>query len=72
MGGYAPAGTILQAVVEEKDIGVIIFNTLKPSSQCAAAVKKELVKSLAEWLDPSHTEISAPGSTCIKYMLDHI
>lgn len=40
MGGYAPAGTILEAVVEEKDIRIIISNTLKPSSQCAAAVKK--------------------------------
>ena len=40
MGGYAPAGTVLQAVEEEKDIGVIVSNTLKPSAQCAKASKK--------------------------------
>ena len=40
MGGYAPAGTVLQAVSEEKDIGVIVSDSLKPSSQCAKAVKK--------------------------------
>ena len=28
MGGYAPAGTVLQVVSEEKDIGVIIDNDL--------------------------------------------
>ena len=40
MGGYAPAGTVLQVVSEEKDIGVIVSNSLKPSAQCAKAVKK--------------------------------
>ena len=40
MGGYAPAGTLLEAVSEEKDIGVIIHNSLKPSLQCAKAAKK--------------------------------
>ena len=40
MGGYAPAGTILQNVNEEKDLGVIITNSLKPSSQCAKAAMK--------------------------------
>ena len=40
MGGYAPAGTVLQVVSEEKDIGVIVSDDLKPSSQCGKAVKK--------------------------------
>ena len=37
MGGYAPAGTILEAVDKEKDIGVIIHKSLKPTSQCTKA-----------------------------------
>ena len=37
MGGYAPGGTVLSEVKEEKDVGVIISNDLKPSAQCAAA-----------------------------------
>lgn len=40
MGGYAPAGTILKEVLEEKDIGVIISNSLKPYAQCAKAAKQ--------------------------------
>ena len=40
MGGYAPGGTILENVKEEKDIGVIVSDTLKPSAQCAKAAKK--------------------------------
>ena len=40
MGGYAPAGTVLQVVNEEKDIGVMVSDTLKPSAQCAKAAKK--------------------------------
>ena len=40
MGGYAPAGTLLEVVSEEKDIGVIVCDSLKPSSQCAKAAKK--------------------------------
>jgi hypothetical protein len=40
MGGYAPAGSVLESVVEEKDVGVIIHNSLKPSAQCAKAAKK--------------------------------
>ena len=42
MGGYAPAGTILENVADEKDIGVIVSNTLKPSNQCAKAAKKAM------------------------------
>ena len=38
--GYAPAGTVLQEVEEEKDIGVIVSNILKPAAQCAKAAKK--------------------------------
>ena len=37
MGGFAPAGTILTDVTEEKDIGVMVHNSLKPSVQCAKA-----------------------------------
>jgi hypothetical protein len=38
MGGYAPAGSVLESVVE-KD-GVMVHNSLKPSAQCAKAAKK--------------------------------
>ena len=40
MGGHAPAGTVLERSVEEKDLGVIVHESLKPSSQCAKAAKK--------------------------------
>ena len=40
MGGFAPAGQILEETKEEKDIGVIITNTLKPHTQCVKAAKK--------------------------------
>ena len=40
MGGHAPAGVVLEVSEVEKDLGVQIHNSLKPSHQCAAAVKK--------------------------------
>ena len=40
MGGFAPAGVVLGAVEDEKDVGVTVSNTLKPSLQCAKAAKK--------------------------------
>ena len=40
MGGYAPAGVFLESVDDEKDVGVMVSNTLKPSLQCAKAAKK--------------------------------
>ena len=40
MGGYAPGGTILESVEKEKDIGVLIHESLKPSYQCAKAAAK--------------------------------
>ena len=40
MGGYAPAGVVLNASTEEKDVGVIIHNSLKPAKQCAKAASK--------------------------------
>ena len=40
MHGFAPGGTVLESVDEEKDVGVKISNTLKPSSQCQAAALK--------------------------------
>ena len=40
IGGYAPAGTILDTVCVEKDIGVMVHSSLKPSTQCANASKK--------------------------------
>jgi ribonuclease P/MRP protein subunit RPP40 len=40
MGGFAPAGVVLEEVHEEKDLGVIISESLKPAAQCAKAVKK--------------------------------
>ena len=39
MGGYAPAGIVLKEVQEEKDIGIMISNSLKPYSQCAKAAR---------------------------------
>ena len=39
MGGYAPGGTVLKVVQEEKDLGVMISNSLKPYAQCAKAAK---------------------------------
>ena len=40
MGGFAPAGIVLETVSEEKDLGVIVHDSLKPSHQCAKAAKK--------------------------------
>ena len=40
MGGYAPAGGILEEVKYEKDVGVLIYEDLKPSLQCSSAAKK--------------------------------
>lgn len=40
MGGHAPAGTVLESVTEEKDVGVWISDNLKPSYHCAKAAKK--------------------------------
>ena len=40
MGGLAPAGRVLENTAEEKDIGVMVHESLKPSSQCAKATKK--------------------------------
>ena len=40
MGGFAPAGSVLGHSVVEKDLGVLVSSTLKPSEQCAAAAKK--------------------------------
>ena len=40
MGGYAPGGKVLESVEVQKDIGVMIHQSLKPSFQCAKAAKK--------------------------------
>ena len=40
MGGYAPGGIVLDAVEVEKDIGVLIHESLKPSQQCRKAASK--------------------------------
>ena len=40
MGGYAPAGTVLQVDTEEKDLGVVVHESLRPSKQCAKAAGK--------------------------------
>ena len=40
MRGHAPAGTVLEPSKVEKDLGVLIHASLKPSEQCAAAAKK--------------------------------
>ena len=40
MNGYAPAGTVLESSRKEKDLGVVVHDSLKPSEQCSAAAKK--------------------------------
>ena len=40
MGGFAPAGQVLDTLEEEKDVGVMIHNSLKPAAQCAKAAIK--------------------------------
>ena len=40
MGGYAPAGTVLESAEYEKDVGVIVHASLKPSAQVAKAAAK--------------------------------
>jgi ribonucleases P/MRP protein subunit RPP40 len=40
MNGYAPAGTVLENVSEEKDVGVWISTSLKPSSNCQKAATR--------------------------------
>ena len=38
--GYAPGGTILENVSEEKDIWVMVHESLKPSLHCSKSAKK--------------------------------
>ena len=40
IGGFAPAGTLLECTDVEKDLGVQIHSSLKPSVQCASAASK--------------------------------
>ena len=40
MGGFAPAGRVLGYSEVEKDLGVLVSQSLKPSEQCAAAARK--------------------------------
>ena len=40
MDGYAPAGTVLEASAQEKDVGVMVHESLKPSTQVAKAAAK--------------------------------
>ena len=40
LGGYAPGGVVLENVAVEKDIGVMIHESLKPSQQCFKAAAK--------------------------------
>ena len=40
LGGYAPGGVVLENVDVEKDIGVMIHESLKPSQQCYKAAAK--------------------------------
>ena len=40
LGGYAPGGLVLENVEVEKDIGVMIHESLKPSQQCFKAAAK--------------------------------
>ena len=47
MGGYAPGGIVVEEVHEEKDLGVMVSDTLKPAVQCAKAAKK--ANSVRSW-----------------------
>jgi hypothetical protein len=38
--GFLPQRVVLESVVEEKDVGVMVHNSLKPSTQCTKAAKK--------------------------------
>ena len=38
--GYAPAGQVITEADEEKDLGIIVHSSLKPSKQCAKAAIK--------------------------------
>ena len=40
MDGYAPAGTVLEETAKEKDVGVMVHESLKPSTQVAKAAAK--------------------------------
>ena len=40
MDGYAPAGTVLEETAQEKDVGVMVHESLKPSAQVAKAAAK--------------------------------
>ena len=40
MGGYAPGGTVLEESLQEKDVGVMVHESLKPSTQVAKAAAK--------------------------------
>lgn len=40
MGGLAPGGRVLEETPVEKDVGVIIQSSLKPSAQCVRAAKR--------------------------------
>ena len=40
IGGYAPAGSVIESVSTEKDLGVFIDHTLKPSVMCAKSAVK--------------------------------
>jgi hypothetical protein len=36
---YKMAGVVIEKTIEEKDLGVMVMDTLKPAAQCAKAAK---------------------------------
>ena len=65
---YDWGGEQLEATEEEKDVGVIISKSLKPSLQCARAAKKA---NLARWLGQFPTETSTPSQSSTRFMSVH-
>ena len=65
MGGYAPEGTILESVEKEKDIGVLIHESLKRIPQRR---QQKLVLYLDKCRGLSTTEINLFGSVSTKLL----
>ena len=56
---YAMGGQVLETVESEKDVGVMVHESLKPSLQCTKAAEKA-------------NQVLGHSSSCTWCMLDHI
>ena len=66
MGGYAPAGVVLEEVMVEKDVRVMVSEDLKPSIQCSRQLKRQTLY-WEEWRGPSHT-----GQGCMALTVQNV